>query len=280
MRWDTTIGEALPTTSIRPEYKDVTLLQLLHHRAGVVQDRFVSHQFLIDAAGDDPDPVKAREHYAQFTLNKEPIGKPDEKYAYSNAGYSIAAHMAETMAKKPYEELMRDLVFKPLRMGSAKIGVPGTDGNPGGEGQLMGHSAGDKGLTPYVIDEPRWVAIQAPAGAGVSITVEDLLKFLRYHLDGLRGQVRLMKPENFAVLHKPAMDEPGIEKYACGWLVISGVTKDPYVGHNGTDGSFRSEIAIWPEKNLAIVAIANAGAKYDPAAPLQAVIAVYNRYGK
>jgi hypothetical protein len=39
-------------------------------------------------------------------------------------------------------------------------------------------------------------------------------------------------------------------------------------------------MAIWPEKNLAIVAIANAGVRFEPAPPLQAVTAIYERIDK
>jgi len=280
MRWDTTIEQALPNTPMRPEYRQVTLLQLLQHRAGIQQDRYVTTEFLKEAAGESNDKVLCREHYTQFTLARDPLSKPGEKMAYSNAGYSIAAHMAEAMAHKPYERLMHDLLFRPLGMASVRMDVPGTPGNPGSPGQLNGHIFGDNGLEPHVIDDPKLNAIQESAGAGVSMCLADLLAFVRYHLEGLRGHVRLMSAKNFAVLHKPAIDSPGAYKYACGWVVDTSVTKEPYHGHNGSDGTFFAEIAIWPDRNLAAVAISNAASKKDPSPPLQAILAVYHRYAK
>jgi len=275
LTWETTLKEAFAGMPMRPEYRNVTLIQLLHHRSGLVQDLYVNPEFLAQAAGPGVDHVQMREHYTQFTLDRERAAKPDEQMLYSNAGYSVASHIAEVAAKKPYEQLMRELVFIPLGMRSARFGVPGSSGNPGGKGQLMGYSVVKNGLEPYVLAEPKWVGIQAAAGAGLSMTVGDLMRFVRYNLEGLRGHVTLMKPENFKVLHQPAITSPGGQKYACGWVIVDGLTREPYHGHNGSDGTFRSEMAIWPEKNLAIVA--NAGVRFEPAPPLQAVTAIYER---
>jgi len=277
MRWDMTIAEALPNTPMREEYRSVTLLQLLRHRAGVPQDRYATPEFLKQAAGDSKDIVPVREHYTRFTLARDPIAKPDERMAYSNAGYSIAAHMAETVAKKPYEALMRDLVFKPLNMASVRMGVPGAPGNPGSPGQIMGHIIGDDGLEPHVIGEHEFNAIQEPAGMGVSMCLLDLLKFAQYHLDGLRGHVRLMSKQNFDILHQPAETGPGVYKYGCGWVIDESTAKEPFQGHTGSDGTFYAELAIWPNQNLAAVAIINCNTKQSPSPPMQAILAVYDR---
>ncbi len=279
MRWNMTIGEALPDTPMLPAYVNVTLLQLLRHRGGIPPDLYVNPEFLAKAAGDAKDLVQVREHYAEFTLGRKPGAKPGESYEYSNAGYSIAAHMAETVAKKPYEALMQELLFDPLDMKSAKFGVPGTAGNPGGPGQIDGHVIGDHGLEPGVIDDPRLNGIQAAAGAGLSMSIADLLKFAQYHLAGLQGHVTLMSSKAFNMLHRPAPDEGG-RKYACGWDIAPSGSMSTYHGHNGSDGTFYAEMAIWPEKDLCIVSICNAGTKFNPSPPLQAVNAIYNRYEK
>jgi len=278
MRWDTTIAEALPHTPMRPEYRNVTVLQLLQHRSGVQQDKYVTDKFLKDAAGDSTDLVAIREHYTQFTLARDPIGKPGEKMAYSNAGYSIAAHMAETLAKQPYEELMQDLVFKPLGMSGARMGVPGTRGNPGYPGELNGHVYEGKILVAHVIDDPKLNGIQAAAGAGVSMTLSDLLNFAQFHLAGLRGHVTLMSAKNFAILHTPGGDGSDSSKYACGWVIDDTTTKETIHGHNGSDGTFFAEMAIWPKQNFAAIAISNAANNQSQSPPLQAIFAVYNRF--
>ena len=112
------------------------------------------------------------------------------------------------------------------------------------------------------------------------MTLGDLLKFARYHLEGLRGHATLMSQKNFNILHMPAEEGPGVNKYACGWVIDDSTTKQTFHGHNGSDGTFWAEIAIWPSQNLAAVAISNAANKQSQSPPLQAVLAVYNRYAK
>ena len=56
------------------------------------------------------------------TLAQPPIGKPGERFAYSNAGYAMLALIAERLAGKPYEELLRERIFKPLGLTHSFIG--------------------------------------------------------------------------------------------------------------------------------------------------------------
>ena len=277
LKWSTTIGEVFHNEKYLASYRRVTLLQLLQHRGGIPQDLYVNPQFLDKAAGPESDRVQMRHHYLLFTLNRPPIETPGTKMRYSHAGYSIAAHMAETIMHKSYESLMTDLVFKPLQMHSAEFGVPGRGNAPGTANQPMGHAIQNGILVPYVLNEPRLSAIQAPAGAGLSLTISDLLKFSTYHLDGLRGKVRLMSKSSFTTLHRPGSTKPAESRYACGWLISSAYTDDPYEGHNGSDGTFRADMALWPERNLAIVAIANAGSTAEPVPTVQAIAAIFHR---
>lgn len=273
LSWDTTLEKALPGLPMRDEYKKVTLLQLLRHRAGVPQDMTGNLAFVELAAGKEREPVSIREHYARYTLSREPIGKAGENMSYSNAGYALAGHIAEVVTKKPYEELLKELVFQPLGMSSAMAILPGSKGNPGSEGQLRGHIQGENGLVTYALSEPRMNSMFAPAGAGIAMTAQDLLKYANYHLDGLRGNVTLMSKKNFDTLHEPV----GGEKYGCGWALTSNLTKEPFHGHNGSDGTFHAQMAIWPERNLAVVSIMNMGSSAEMPATVQAVKAVYDR---
>ena len=49
---------------------------------------------------------------------------PPGQYFYSNCGFGIAGHIAEVIMGKPWEQLVRELVFEPLGMKSAGFGVP------------------------------------------------------------------------------------------------------------------------------------------------------------
>lgn len=281
LRWDSTIGEVLPDYSFRPEFKDVTILQLLRHRSGVVQDQGVRKPFVdsIAEASGGTDPVKIRAAYAKNILSREPIAKPDERMAYSNAGYAVAAHMAEKVSGKPFAELMTELVFKPLEMNSAGVGK-GAPGSPNTPGQPHGHGKGPGGeFRPMVVGGGVMSEMFAGAGGGIYMSIEDLLKFATYHLKGLRGEVTLMSKANFDQMHEP-VESAGEMPYGCGFAVVSEVTGEPFHGHNGSDGTFMAEMAIFPKSNMAVVAITNAAEERMMTPSLQAVVAYWNKHGK
>ena len=58
-------------------------------------------------------------------LAKPPLTKPGTVYAYSNAGYVFAGLMAEEVTGQPWEELMQQRLFDPLKMKSAGFGPTG-----------------------------------------------------------------------------------------------------------------------------------------------------------
>ena len=147
LTWDTTIAAALPAeTASAPEaFRSITLLQLLSHRAGLVGDIDWAKA---DAAASTP---RARRLAALRTIGSTPLASaPGSTYAYSNAGYVVAATMAEAVADHSWDQMIQDVVFTPLGMTSCGFGGLGTPGQidqpwpssgqwpPGGE-ERAGH---------------------------------------------------------------------------------------------------------------------------------------------
>ncbi|UCE61814.1 MAG: serine hydrolase, partial [Phycisphaerales bacterium] len=80
-------------------------------------------------------PAEARAMLVCEILTEEPVKLG--QYSYSNAGYTVAGYMAECVAGRSWEELMRTLVFKPLKLRSAGFAWPATKARPK---QPYGHS--------------------------------------------------------------------------------------------------------------------------------------------
>src|SRR5262249_21936799 len=119
LRWEMTIAEGLPklAASIDRSYRDVTLAQLLSHWGG------------IPANGNQDQPAgpvtEQRLSYIRQVLSQpSPVG-PCKQWVYSNAGYVIAAAIAEQAARSSWEDLMQRRIFRPLRMTTAGFGPPG-----------------------------------------------------------------------------------------------------------------------------------------------------------
>lgn len=245
LAWDRTLDEAFPDLEINAGYRSVTLAQLLTHRAGLPADGDWR------SLGAEKSPTEQRRELARRVLGKPPESSPGKATAYSNVGYALAGLMAEETARTPWEDLMRDRLFRPLGMTSAGFGAPGT---PGGVDQPWGHSRIVALSIPSQADNPPALG---PAGT-VHCSLADWGRFVALHLRGARGdQTPILKPESFRALHDPA---PG-EEYAKGWIALE---RDWGGGrvlvHNGSNTRWYALAWLAPKKGMAFLAVAN---EYD-----------------
>lgn len=271
LKWETTLAEALPGVPMKDAYRSVTLLQIMRHRGGIPRDMNFTSERVDQIVGKESDPVAMRRRYATDILSRDPIGEPGETFAYSNAGYALLGHIAESLTKTPFEELIARRVFGPLGMKTAIASRKGlTSERP------SGHVKGRNGLDPQLPDE-RLAAIVRPAG-DMWMSMADLVRYARAHLGGIRGRDGLLKSKTVRVLHEGVPEGPGGQPYACGWTVAPLPGTALRHGHNGSNGTFRAELAIFPEQELVIAAVVNRGGETDPSPPLQAVLAIARRY--
>src|SRR5581483_3987898 len=136
LSWDTPLARMLPelAESMRPEYRSVTLIELLTHRAGFAHD--VTNVSYFNAFFNDTRPLsEQRLDYIERALREAPIAPPGTKFSYSNTGFLIAAVIAERATGISYETLMQRELFDPLGMAHVGFGLPP-------QGQPMGHHDG------------------------------------------------------------------------------------------------------------------------------------------
>jgi CubicO group peptidase (beta-lactamase class C family) len=261
LAWDTTLGQAFSDKKdkIHPDYRDVTLTQLLTHRAGLPANT------LWGLLGRD-DPVTDQREKVLNLLEKEPQSKPGSKFEYSNVGYVIAGRMAERAAKKPWEDLMRERLFDPLGMKSAGFGVPGDKEKVD---QPWGHTLSDGKFTPDRLDNP---PVIGPAGT-VHCSLPDWAKFAALHERG----AKMLKPATFRVLHTP----PEKADYACGWNTVdrdwAGGT---VLTHGGSNGSWKAVVWVAPKRQFAVLVATNSGGGKSEEACDDAVTELLMMYAK
>ena len=199
----------------------------------------------------------ARIAFVRQVLTEEPVN-PGE-YTYSNAGFVVAGYMAERMTKRSWEELMRNLLFKPLGLRSAGFGWPATDDHPN---QPHGHL----GTAPDVSVEEagEWsfgeINYAGPAG-NIHCSIVDLARFAAFHLQGLHGRDGVLRAETVRRLHTPSVDG---HPYAGGWGIHETDGGEQLHGHLGSGGTFLAMVALYPESNLGVVAVANCGQVATP----------------
>ncbi len=252
LRWEQTIGETLSARcpKIDPAWKDVTIDQLFRHRAGAPPK--APPELWGKAWARRGTPSEQRWDFVSGMLEVPPPIPPGTKFAYSNQGYSIAGQMMEVAANKPWEELIGEMLFKPLGLKSAGFGAPG-------DAKLEDQPWGHQGKTPVppgpLADNP---AAIGPGGT-VHISITDFAKYAGWHAE----QASLLPPAQFAKLHTPL---PG-QDYALGWHA----TERPWGGgtvitHTGSNTTNFAVMWVAPEKKFAVVAATNsAGSEAEKA---------------
>ena len=244
IRWDATLSAAFPNVQMRPEFKSVTLEMLLTHRAGFsanVEDDSIY--------ADSSDWDVVRQRYLVAALNTAPAYPPGRVVAYSNTGYVIASLMAERIASLSWQALVQQYVYQPLEMKSCTFGTafpPLTNPHP--------HRWDGAKAAPL---EPRVENGNPPALNGadnVRCSLTDLGKYLVAHLSGERGADGILKSTTFKELHRPRANGGQGIYMAFGWLVFS----DGELWHNGSNTLNYSEMALYPQQNVAVAVATNA----------------------
>jgi CubicO group peptidase (beta-lactamase class C family) len=281
LRWDTTIAEVFPELKgkMNRQYETVTVEQLLTHRGGVPSkapveaikrafeeqgvpegmrfaflERFGT--FNSSTNTSHRSITERRREFVDAVLALPPEAPPGTQIIYSNDGYAIVGAMLDKITGRPWEELMRQKLFKPLHMRTAGFGVPGTLGKVD---QPWGHAVIHGKVMPLQWDNP---PVIAPGGA-VHCSLDDLAHYLIAHLQGEKNG-GLLKSETFRQLHAPPADHltcdwcPPSGNYAYGWVSDN----HDWAGgrtlyHGGGNTMWKMVIWMAPEKNSAVVVVTN-----------------------
>jgi CubicO group peptidase (beta-lactamase class C family) len=276
--WSTTPVDVWPNMadSIDPAFRSITLEQLLSHRAGIPPFTSGDEWESLPSFGEVTDANRA---FSKYLLQQEPKYSPGSQFLYSNAGYAIAAEMAEVATGSSLEETIRRHLFRPL-------GVEGGFGRPAARDstQPWGHwkqggdtlRVSDPG-SPY---QPGEIGV---AAGDMHMTVSGYARFLQLHLRGLRNEeTRLLNPAAIQNLHKSrgAMaDSSGGPGYGLGWIVLRDSQDAQSSHHSGSGGRFKVKTAIHPTQNIAAAVLANAGGEEADRAVDKALSSLVKRYG-
>lgn len=244
LHWDAPLAAMLPelAAGMRAEYRDVTLADLLSHRAGLPPN---PDEDWINSTYTDPRPLPVlRQAYATLALADAPVAPPHQSSNYSNSGAVIAAAIAERATGKPYEELMQAEVFGPL-------GIKAAFG-PTVRGQNLGHKEG-KPIAGLMAGNPLMLA---PDGE-INLSMRDWAAFALDQIHGEHGHGKLLKTASYTFLHTAQGDTNA----ALGWGVMQYPPQAPQrvLSHLGSNGYWHALIALAPGSEDGVLIAANAG---------------------
>jgi CubicO group peptidase (beta-lactamase class C family) len=258
LTWTATLAELFPeyATRMRPEYRDVTLRDLLTHHGGLVRD--ASGTF-----GQTTGRAQ-RERFAEWVLTQRPAS-PRGTFAYSNAGYILLGAIVERITGADFETLLVQRLLAPLGLTTVGYGPPAT---PGTVDQPWGHTdyalRGLKARPPGDNDSD-FAPLYTPAGR-VNLSIHDFASWAQTILRASSGGTSPWKAETVREMLTPPVPA---DSMAMGWWAQTRAWAGPsrrILVHDGGNKMFFSLALLVPDLDFGVVVAINRGDKTAGAA--------------
>ncbi|HYG35395.1 MAG TPA: serine hydrolase domain-containing protein [Clostridia bacterium] len=262
IQWTNTLADVFPslTNCMHSAFLQVTLEQLTSNRGGVPEA--IPPAVWSELWDFDSTPREARRLLLERMTTNAPSSAPGTRFEYSNAGFAIAGHMLETVAGKPWEELLVTELFKPLGMTSAGFGVPAT---PRYINHPWGHTLPNPSKPPgpgnaLIPMEPGTNADNPPAigpAGTVHCSLTDLATYVAFHLAVDKSDTPILHRASGRKLHTECRNN---SDYAYGWNVVHrDWAKGKALNHTGSNTQWYSNVWLAPERDFAVIALCNLG---------------------
>ena len=216
-------------------WDSITVRNLLNHTSGF---------------GDYTNNLNYRANYTEDSLyqefRKRPlIFKAGEKQQYSNMGYATLGIIIGKAAGKFYGEYLKERVFTPLGMTTARIIT---------EEDIVPNRAAGYRLLNDSLKNQEWVSptLNTTADGSMYVTALDMAKW-----EAALNAEKLLKKEYYNMMWAPTKLNDGTnENYGFGWSIDS-VNDKRILEHNGSWQGFECTIKRYPEQKIAVVVFAN-----------------------
>lgn len=247
--WNTHFFDLFPelTDDANELYHDISLEDLFLCKAGI---KAYTNGKTEKFPEFDPSVRNPRLEFIKQLISQPPASKNKHgkfRQLYSNASYTMASAMLETVTGRSYEDLVTKTLTDDLNM-KVHIGWP----NSFSADQPWGHHiSNDKieALPPG--HEYRLPCLIAPAG-DLSLTPRDYAIYTQLHLRGLRGENNYISSKGYQQIHF------GHTGFSLG-IVNGALGGKRYSGFDGSAGTFFCRSIIVPESDFAFSIITNAG---------------------
>jgi len=226
-----------------PDLKGITFQNLATHTSGLPR---MPGNFIPDEPLDPYRDYDTEKLYS-YLKNYKKHQQPDSVYEYSNLGYGIIGELLAHRYKRSYNDLITEIICNPLGLHSTTA-FPDDD-------QLSDF------IPTYKKDgqvTAHW-HFQALSGAGaLKSTIIDLLQYASAHLDMPKSALG----KAIALTHKPSWLVSETQDLGLAWHINIENFQEIFWHNGGTFGS-SSFLAFIPEKNIAVVVLANAAQTVD-----------------
>jgi CubicO group peptidase (beta-lactamase class C family) len=230
LKLDDPVQNYLPDSVAMPKRGDheITLLHLATHTSALPRiPRSIGLIALISS-----DPYK---NYTEKDLYKT-LGKielsrdPGEEFEYSNLGFGLLGHLLSRQAGRPYEELLRERICKPLGLDETRIELD----DEHRQRLAPPHNALGVASSTWEFD--------ALAGAGaIRSTADDMLRYLEANM-GLKETPLLSA---MRLCHRPRHQAGhAVQSIGLGWHIEKVPGRPALVFHGGGTGGYTSLVGF------------------------------------
>ncbi|MEE8584880.1 MAG: serine hydrolase domain-containing protein [Acidobacteriota bacterium] len=226
-----------------PASRPITFRQLASHTAGLTRE-----PRLIGAAtgpiGQWEEKILASIPATSFQTS------PGEKYSYSNIGFGMLGLAVSRAVGKPFMELVRDQVFRPLQMQSSEFVL-----RPEMQRRLtVGYAnRGERVNTEWPAREHSGRGYKVPNG-GIYSTVGDLARFIGA-MNGT-SEVKILNAQSRAEMMRLQTPEGG-SGYGLGFSVRQEENGLRLIGHGGSVAGYNAYLIFDPVSKLGVVLLRN-----------------------
>ncbi|RRR75530.1 serine hydrolase [Streptomyces sp. RP5T] len=233
---DDTLGERLP--QLPDAWGSVTLRQLLNHTSGL-PDYSRSEGFIAELQADPLHHFDSR-RLLDYVADQPLLFAPGTQYRYSNSDNIAVALMAEAVTRKPYEGLLRDLVYAPLGLRSTSLPQGNRMPAPYLHGYAVNPPAAPEDVSEIIGMSGVW------ASGGIVSTPADMTRFIRGYAAGrLYGGQAVQQQRQWV---EGASEPAGPGRNSAGLAVFRYETRCGVVlGHTGNTLGYTQLIAATPD---------------------------------
>jgi CubicO group peptidase (beta-lactamase class C family) len=219
-----------------PAWKHITVRHLLTHTSGLPDYTDGLIDYRRDYTEDD---------LRTFAYGLKPAFEPGEKWEYSNTGYVLLGIIIHKVSGVFYGDLLRDRVFGPLGMTTARVIS---------EEDIVPHRAAGYTLTKGVLKNQDWVAprLNTTADGSLYLSLDDMIAWDA----GLRRGAVLSAGSWAAIFTPVTLNSGKPHPYGFGWAVER-VDGRRVQRHSGSWQGFKTSIARYVDDDLTIIVLAN-----------------------
>ena len=234
------VGKYFPAFKNKDIARAVTVAHLLTHTSGLPDNRFPYQDSVFYLTAKD------QENWAPIMKADKLVFEPGSRFEYSNPAFNGLALIIEQVSGRKWQTFIQEGIMMPSGMTASTI----TDGPHPASGVAHGYifSRGEW-LEKDYMEEPTFAA---SGNGGVWSSVEELARYR----NALQN-ASFLKPETIreSMEVKPFPNWADSIPARIGWSWFIGKTTDGLktVGHTGSQGGFRANFVMVPEKAWFIV---------------------------